>query len=106
MPTPPLAAPDAPRAALAAWRAAHPEATLAEIERAVDAHLSATRAALITELATPGDEVRPVWPACGGPLPQAGRRTRTVRTAHEGTHTFTEPAYRCPACRTGLFPPD
>ncbi len=34
------------RATLARWRAAHPQATLAEIERAVDQHLSGYRAAV------------------------------------------------------------
>lgn len=105
MPTPPVPAADDPTTALARWRAAHPDATLAEIEHAVDAQLSATRAALITELATTGVDPRPVCPDCGTPLQRVGTGSRTLRTAHEGTLTFTAPRYRCPACGAGLSPP-
>ena len=106
MPPPSLPGPDV-AAALARWRAAHPGATLAEIEHAVDRQLSATRAALITELATASSSTdRPVCPHCGTPLHQVGTRVRTLRTAHEGTLTFTGPSYRCPACGAGLFPPE
>ena len=104
MPTSPL--PDDLSTALTIWRTTHPGATLAEIEQAVDAQLSAYRAALITDLAMTGDASRPVCLECGTPLQRVGTRSRTVRTAHEGTLTFTEPAYRCPACGAGLFPPD
>jgi YgiT-type zinc finger domain-containing protein len=100
-----LSHPDDVATTLTTWRAAHPEATLAEIERAVDAHLSAYRAALITDLAMAAPAARPVCPECGRPLQQVGTRSRTVRTAHEGTLTVTGPAYRCPACGAGLFPP-
>lgn len=106
MPTPPLPAAADPTSALAAWRTAHPDATLAEIEHAVDDQLSTYRAALITDLATSGARGRPVCPECGTPLQRVGPRSRTVRTAHEGTLTFTEPTYRCPACLVGLSPPD
>jgi hypothetical protein len=89
--------------ALAAWRAAHPTATLAEIEQAVDAHLSAQRAALITGLATAPDAARPTCPQCDTPM--VGNGTVTVTTAHEGQVPLTGPQYVCPACGAGLFPP-
>lgn len=94
-------------AAVAQWRAAHPAATLAEIEHAVDTHLSAERAALITATAQaePTGE-RPVCAECGTPLQRVGTRARHLRTAHGGELVFTEPAWRCPACGAGLFPPD
>lgn len=96
-----------PAVALARWRAAHPEATLGEIEAAVDTHLSAWRAALIMETATAGmPAARPRCPGCGAAMQQVGTRSRTVRTAHEGVLTFTDPAWRCPACGAGLFPPE
>lgn len=88
-----------PTTALAQWRAARPGATLAEIEHAFDAQFSAYPAALISDLATAAPPAkRPVRPACGTPLQQVGTRSRTVRTAHEGTLTVTGPTYRCPAC--------
>jgi hypothetical protein len=92
--------------ALAAWRTAHPTATLAEIEHAVDQHLSAYRATLIRTTAASSPGVRPHCPTCGRPLSRVGYRTRTLRTAHGGELAFTEPSYRCPVCGTGLFPPD
>jgi YgiT-type zinc finger domain-containing protein len=91
--------------ALAAWRAAHPTATLAEIEAAVDHHLSAERAALIADLASVQPDDRPGCPACGTPMVQNGSRTVTVTTAHEGSLPLTGPQYVCPACGAGLFPP-
>lgn len=98
--------PDDAAVALARWRAAHPDATLAEIEQAVDAHLSAYRAALITTAAEPViPPDRPDCPACGTAMQQVGTRSRTVRTAHEGRLSFTDPTFRCPACNAGLSPP-
>lgn len=97
--------PTDPRIALAAWRAAHPTATLADIELAVDAHLSAHRAALITDLATDHRADRPACPPCGRSMVGNGSRTVTVTTAHEGQVPLTGPQYVCPACGAGLFPP-
>lgn len=91
--------------ALAAWRHAHPSATLAEIEQAVDQYLSAQRAALIGDLAAGQDAGRPACPTCGTPMTQNGTRTVTVTTAHEGRIPLTGPQYVCPACGAGLFPP-
>jgi YgiT-type zinc finger domain-containing protein len=98
---------DDPAGALAQWRAAHPAATLAEIEAAVDRQLSAYRASLIMAAATgEGAAERPVCPACGQAMQQVGTRSRTLRTAHEGRLILTDPAWRCPACGAGLFPPE
>lgn len=90
-------------AAVAQWRAAHPRATLAEIERAVDQHLSGVRADVIGAVAGNAADDRP---ACDTALVRVGTRSRRLRTAQEGELTFTEPAWRCPACGAGLFPPD
>jgi rubrerythrin len=96
-----------PASALAIWRAAHPAATLAEIEQAVDYHLRSYRAALIAETATAAQsDGRPVCPECGEALQHSGERSRTVRTAHEGRVCLTEPTWRCPACGAGFFPPE
>ena len=95
-----------PAVALAHWRAAHPDATLAEIEAAVDAHLSAYRVSLIMETAaTDAPAERPSCPACGQAMQQAGTRSRTLCTAHDGALTVSDTTWRCPACGAGLFPP-
>ena len=96
-----------PAVALAHWRAAHPDATLAEIEAAVDAHLSAYRATLIVETAvTDAPADRPSCPDCGQVMQRVGPRSRTLRTAHDGTLTFADVVWRCPACGAGLSPPE
>lgn len=107
MPPAPLESSADVAAAMTQWRAVHPEATLAEIEHAVDEQLSAYRAALITAAAPPpaAAAVRPTCPACGGPLQRVGERRRQVTTAHDGTVVLHEPGYRCPACGAGVFPP-
>lgn len=93
-------------AALATWQAAHPDATLAEIEHAVDRHLSAYRAALITTAAAArAPDTRPVCPGCGTGLQRVGRRSRHLATAQGGDLVFHEPVWRCPACGAGLSPP-
>jgi hypothetical protein len=78
--------------ALAAWRAAHPTATLAEIAAAVDHHLSAERAALIADLASVQPDDRPACPQCGTAMVHNGTRTETVTTAHEGSLPLTGPS--------------
>lgn len=91
--------------ALAWWHADHPTATLAEIERAVDAHLSGYRAAVIQEIADDAPQERPVCPDCGAALVRTGNRTRRLRTAQDGEVRFTEAGWRCAACGAGFFPP-
>jgi hypothetical protein len=90
---------------LRTWRRAHPNATLTEIERELDARLAAARADLLAEVATDvPDEVRSC-PTCGGPLVRRGDRLRTMRTTGDVPVTVARPYLQCPSCGTGLFPP-
>lgn len=94
------------RGALAQWQADHPTATLAEIEQAVDQHLSATRAALITRTAMAGESgERPACPECGQRMHRSAMRSVQVTTAHAGQLAIQGQAYVCPACGAGLSPP-
>ena len=95
------------RAAFAAWRAAHPQATLRQIEVAVDRHLAGVRARLLEGAATaaPVAALPPPCPACGTPMGWDGERTRHLTTTHEQTIELTRRYARCPAGGTGLFPP-
>ena len=88
-----------------AWRRAHPEATLTEIEAALDARLAPARAGLLAEVAgdVPEDEER--CPDCGARLVRRGERTRTLRTQGDAPLEVTRPYLSCPACGAGLFPP-
>jgi hypothetical protein len=100
---------------LEAWRQAHPRATLAEIEAAVQTTLQQLQARLLTDLvaaspsadlaATPPAE-RPRCPDCGGTLQPRGRRTRQVLTPGQLAPLRLERSYAvCSACGHGLFPP-
>ena len=97
---------------LAAWRAAHPRATLREIEDAVEAQLARFRDRLVGDTiqtsaqaagADPG--ARPACPGCGGPLQAKGVQRRQIMTHRGGSVEIARPYGYCPRCRAGLFPP-
>ncbi len=93
-------------AGLAAWMDAHPEATLREIEHAVDQQLSTYRAALIAEAAQQARSLEPPdCPTCGGVMHRDGKRAIRQLTAHQGEVWLEGQTWRCPACGAGLFPP-
>jgi len=96
------------------WRLQHPQATLAEIEAAVDDRLARLRARMLQDAAlasaatsfrdTPPAS-RPLCPTCGEPLVSRGRATRRLQT-QGGQDLVLDRHYGvCPACGTGLFPP-
>jgi len=99
------AAAGAVEADLRAWHADRPDATLAEIEAALDARLREARAVLLADLArgAPGGARR--CPACGGRLVRRGERTRTLRTHGEAPLALARAYLTCSACGAGLFPP-
>ncbi len=99
---------------LADWRAAHPRATLQEIERTLDERLAVLRARMLEDLAlasTQADvealpaEERPPCPACGGQVEARGAKMRYLTTTYNRQITLTRSYAVCPTCGTGLFPP-
>jgi hypothetical protein len=95
-------------AALAAWRQAHPRASWAEIETAVDAQLGPLRAQVLGDTALASDATDPgqaCCPDCGVRLVGAGRRQRTLRSDGDVPIALARTYARCPQCGTGLFPP-
>jgi hypothetical protein len=97
-------------AALETWRQAHPHATWAEIEVAVDAQLGPLRAQVLGETAmaseaTDLDGAGRVCPQCGQRLQAAGTRRRRLRSEQDEPIDLERTYARCPACGTGLFPP-
>jgi ribosomal protein L34E len=98
-------------AALSAWHAAHPDASFAALEAAVEEQVSRVRTRLLGERVTAAAEqerpatARPVCPDCGTPLQRRGRRARTLTARGGGTLRLERPYYTCPACGSGLFPP-
>ena len=87
-----------------AWRHAHPEATLTELEVALDSRLRAARAQLLSEVAGDLPPERLPCPDCGQPLRSSGMRSRTMLTHGAQPLNVTRPYLRCPACGAGLFP--
>ena len=97
-------------AALEVWRQAHPKATWAEIEAAVEAQLGPLRAALLRDTAMASEATdlggeRPTCPACGERLVAAGARRRRLRGEQDAPIALARTYARCPRCGTGLFPP-
>ena len=97
-------------AALDAWRQAHPTATWAEIEAAVEAQLGPLRAAMLGETAMASDAARldgeaPPCPDCGERVSAAGTRRRRLRGEGDVPLELERTYARCPACGAGLFPP-
>ena len=96
------------------WRAAHPQATLREIEDAVDAQMKQLRAQLIQELVQIGEagdwsegppEARPRCERCGTVLLSRGKQRRWLQT-NGGEALKLERSYgTCPDCGQGIFPP-
>jgi uncharacterized protein with PIN domain len=100
---------------LAEWRAAHPRATLAEIEEVVLASMERLQGRYLEDLAqasaaadlaaTPAEE-RPTCPGCGGRLAPAGRQERAVQPPRQARALRLRRSYAvCAACGSGLFPP-
>src|SRR5438105_1098217 len=93
------------------WRQAHPHATFAEIETAVEARLDGLRAALIQQEldlkaqaeAAPA-AARPLCPACGTPLESRGTRERSVTVQGNRPVRLHRRYFVCPACGAGHFP--
>jgi len=96
-------------AALEAWRQAHPRATWAEIEAAIDGELSQLRARMLGETALSSEATdlagESPCPDCGVPLQAAGTRRRRLRTEHDQAIALERTYARCPVCGRGLFPP-
>ena len=98
-------------ATVAQWRAAHPKATLAEIEQAVDEQINRLRARMIEQAAqasaaaeSEGSQGR-VCEQCGQPRQARGRAKRRWQT-HGGQEVEVERTYvTCPQCGGGFFPP-
>lgn len=100
---------------MADWRAAHPTATLSEIEEALDARLDQLRARVLADLALAAAaadvraataEERPRCERCGVALQARGRSERGVVT-HGGAEVRLRRSYAtCPRCGGGSFPLD
>lgn len=89
------------------WRRAHPQATLAEIERETMKRMAGLQARLIEELSQefPATEEQPHCPGCGSLMQHRGDRKRQLRSAGDQAISLKREYWVCPVCGTGIFPP-
>jgi hypothetical protein len=94
---------------LADWRAAHPRATLAEIETAVEERLAGLRARLVERaaLASAAADLSDgsACPTCGGAVQARGKRKRRLTLPGDQPVDLERTYAGCPRCGTGFFPP-
>jgi ribosomal protein S27AE len=99
---------------MADWRAAHPRATLSEIEEALDERLNALRARVLADLAlastaadvsAASEEERPRCERCGVVLRARGPSERRVVTQGGAEVRLRRSYATCPRCGDGAFPP-
>ncbi|MCL5995158.1 MAG: hypothetical protein M1546_03780 [Chloroflexi bacterium] len=90
-----------------AWRLAHPQATLKEIEQTIDQQLAALRAHMLADaaMASAVEAAQPVCPACGGAMEWRGTHRRCLVTQHDQAVVLERHYAVCPTCGVGLFPP-
>jgi hypothetical protein len=98
---------------IAAWRREHPEATLTEIEEAVDWRLAEMRRQMVEDLAHEGRtadlkrlprEERPPCPRCGEPAAANGRGRRKLKTVYGTTIELERDQAYCTHCEVTFFP--
>jgi len=95
-----------------AWWAAHPEATLTEIEGGLDEQVAALRVQVLQETLAQGERkvtmrsvATAVCPVCGAKMERSGRHKRRLKTT-DGQVLELERAYlSCPRCGKGFLPP-
>ncbi|MCO5182160.1 MAG: hypothetical protein M9896_19150 [Candidatus Promineofilum sp.] len=90
------------------WQQVHPEATLTEIEEAVEAELAGVRKRLVEgmvkEREAAGQE-RPECPECGARMFKNGRRQRQLKGKEGQVIELDRQQWRCLSCEATLFPP-
>jgi len=100
-------------AAIEEWRQEHPEATLTEIEEAVDSRLAPIRTQMVQDLAQEGrtanlrklaKEERPKCPRCGRRVASNGKGKRRIRTAYDEVIELERHQAYCQSCRLTFFP--
>ncbi len=91
---------------LDAWHATHPDATLYDMEKAVEQQIERLRTSLLAAQ-TDGRyvEERPACPHCGTIMVARTRRRKRVLMKGDETLDLDRTYVVCPSCGEGLFPP-
>jgi predicted RNA-binding Zn-ribbon protein involved in translation (DUF1610 family) len=96
------------------WRLQHPDATLTEIEQALDERWYRVRARMLQDLALRTSAAtwqgratleQPPCPDCGQVLRSRGQQSRQLKTHGGHNLTLTRSYGYCSKCRKGHFPP-
>ena len=90
------------------WQQANPNATLTDIEEAVEAELAQLRKQLVEEMVQEKEGVsqaEPDCPQCGQKMVKNGRRRRKLKSKEGQTIQLERQQWRCLSCGTTLFPP-
>lgn len=98
---------------LAAWRRAHPKATMRAIELESERQLSRLHARVVQDVAAASaaadfagqpDEERPQCPNCQAPLVARGKKQRSLRTHGDQSVALERAHGTCPQCGQAFFP--
>lgn len=101
---------DKVNAAIEEWRREHPEATLTEIEEAVDSRMAEVRTKMVEDLAQGGRTAdlkrlaRPVCPRCGQPVAANGKGRRKLKTYRGQIIELERDQAYCTHCEVTFFP--
>jgi len=90
------------------WQQTNPQATLTEIEEAVEAELAQLRKRLVEGMVQEKEaaiEEVPDCPQCGEKMVKNGRRQRKLKGKEGQELALERQQWRCLACGTTLFPP-
>ena len=90
------------------WESENPEATLTEIEEAVDAELAGLRKVLIERVTNKEKEGEPEkvsCPRCGQAMMRNGQKKRELKSKGGEKVTIERDQMRCHHCGMTLFPP-
>lgn len=90
------------------WQQTNGEATLTEIEEAVEAELAIVRKRLVERMVEEREaasQERPECPECGARMVRNGRRRRQLRGKEGQVIELDRQQWRCLTCGATLFPP-
>jgi transposase-like protein len=90
------------------WQQENPQATLTDMEEAVEAELAKLRKQLVEEMVREKEAAMqegPDCPQCGESMVKNGRRQRKLKGKEGETIELERQQWRCLACGTTLFPP-
>jgi predicted RNA-binding Zn-ribbon protein involved in translation (DUF1610 family) len=95
---------------IAQWNEEHPNATMAEIESAIDQQLDEVRARIIEEIAqvscsSSAKSAAIDCPQCGARMHQRGKHARHLQTRGDQEVTLERDYLSCPDCGYSFFPP-